>query len=258
MIPSFTVFGAEVRPYALFLALGAAACMAVFCALTFRRHREFYRENIFAVEMLLIAMAAALPAALFFDAVFKAWERGALVFRGATFYGGVLTAAAVWCLLLLLKRRRAVPLYERLADLAPGVALGHSIGRIGCFFAGCCYGAPTDGPLGVVFAAGSPAYAAFGAAPLHPTQLYEAAALLFIFAILMIWGGKNAFPLYCMLYGTARFFIEWWRADDRGSLFGLALSPAQVVSLALVLLGEILWLSRLVQKARCLRKNRPA
>lgn len=107
MIPSFTVFGAEVRPYALFMALGAAACMAVFCALTFRRHREFYLENIFAVEMLLIATAAALPAALFFDAVFKAWERGALVFRGATFYGGVLTAVAVWCLLLLLKRRRA-------------------------------------------------------------------------------------------------------------------------------------------------------
>lgn len=254
MIPSFSLFGKVFSPYALFMALGAAACVAVFCVLTFRRHRESYAENIFALEMLIIAMAAALPAAVFFDALFKVGERGTLVFRGATFYGGVLSAIAIWCVLLLFKRRRKLTLYARLNDLAPGVALGHFFGRIGCFLAGCCYGRPTDSVLGVIFPAGSPPFEAFGATPVHPTQLYEAAALLAIFAILMIWGGKNRFPLYCMLYGAARFVIEFFRADDRGSFFGIALSPAQVISIALILLGELIWLSALLSRRRSFKK----
>lgn len=259
MFPSFTVFGAAVHPYSLLMLAGAIACVAVYSVLSFRRHGD-YRENIFALEMLFIATAAALPAAIFFDALFKLPERGALVFRGATFYGGVLSAIGVWCLLLLCKRRRQVSLYERLADLAPGIALGHFFGRIGCFLGGCCYGAPTESVFGVVFPEGSPPALQFGATPVHPTQLYEAAALFVIFFILLGWGRKNAFPLYAILYGSARFVLEFFRADDRGTLFGLALSPAQILSLALILLGEILWLVRIVKEAKRLGtlKKRPA
>ncbi|MGN0823087.1 MAG: prolipoprotein diacylglyceryl transferase family protein [Candidatus Gallimonas sp.] len=72
---------------------------------------------------------------------------------------------------------------------------------------------------------------------MHPTQLYEAACLLAIFAFLTTYGKKSAFPFYCMLYGTVRFCIECLRGDSRGSIPFVALSPAQLISLALIVLG---------------------
>ena len=244
------------RPYALLMLLGAGACIGLFVGLTFKRHKGKYDENIFALEMLFIAMAAAVPAAMVVDTLFHIPDRGGFVLGGATFYGGLLCALVIWPLLLLIKKKRTVSIYQRLCDIAPGIPLGHMFGRIGCFFDGCCFGAPTSGPFGVVFPEGSHPYEFYGGpVAIHPTQLYEAFALLLIFVIILLLGKKNGFPLYFILYGIARFTIECFRADSRGSLFGLPLSPAQLISVVLILLGECLWLARIVREYQSLRRK---
>src|SRR5436190_12463923 len=101
---------------------------------------------------------------------------------GGVFYGGLILAVAValWYI-----RRSGLPLWTTCDVFAPGIALGHVVGRFGCFFAGCCYGKPTSVPWAITF---SDPFAAANVGtplgvPLHPTQLYEAGAE---FAILMI------------------------------------------------------------------------
>jgi phosphatidylglycerol:prolipoprotein diacylglycerol transferase len=132
------------------------------------------------------------------------------------------------------------------------VALGHAIGRLGCFSSGCCWGKPTALPWGVTFT--DPyAHEMFGVplgVPLHPTQLYEAAAEALIFTFLMRRWKKRAFDgqivaLYLALYGAARLLIELVRDDpDRGFLFGGLLSTSQFIALLMIGLSAVIWRRR--------------
>jgi phosphatidylglycerol:prolipoprotein diacylglycerol transferase len=133
--------------------------------------------------------------------------------------------------------------FFRVADLCvPLIALGHFFGRLGCFTAGCCYGKPTAGALGVRFPPGSVAHlelvrdraiaiTAAGTPPLHPTQLYEALAELVICGGLLLWGARKRYHgqllvIYLVAYPVVRAAIELFRADpDRGYLVRLA-TPA--------------------------------
>jgi phosphatidylglycerol:prolipoprotein diacylglycerol transferase len=120
----------------------------------------------------------------------------------------------------------------------PGVALAHAIGRIGCFTAGCCYGKPTDSPLGVIFPRGYYADIVYGQVPVHPTQLYEAAFLILLFFSLTYLPKvkEHKFAAYLIGYGTFRAFLEtFFRGDDRGLLFGIA--PSLILSFAMTLAG---------------------
>src|SRR2546425_3881467 len=118
---------------------------------------------------------------------FKADPRELLTLArsGGVFYGGLILAVAValWYI-----RRVGLPLWTTCDVFAPGIALGHVIGRFGCLFAGCCYGKPTSKPWGITFTdeyarsyVGTPLNQ-----PLHPTQLYEAGAELLILAVLLL------------------------------------------------------------------------
>lgn len=141
--------------------------------------------------------------------------------------------------------------FASLGDVcAPGIALGHAFGRLGCFSAGCCWGKPANVAWAVTFTdpysnqvVGVP----LGLA-LHPTQLYEAAAEAIIFTLLVVlWRRRTfsgqIFAAYLMLYGLARFIIEFWRGDPRGGfLFSGALSFPQTVSVLLFVGAGLLWL----------------
>ena len=135
---------------------------------------------------------------------------------------------------------------------APGLAVGHGLGRLGCFAAGCCWGKPTNLPWGVTFTdpysariVGTPL-----GVPLHPTQLYEALAEFLIFAWLLVLWRRRTFPgevfaHYMMLYAVARFLIEFYRNDPRGPfLFGGTLSIAQAISVPIFLAAGLYWLVR--------------
>lgn len=161
------------------------------------------------------------------------------------FYGGLVAALTV---AVLYARRQQMP-FLALADVyAAPLALGHAIGRLGCFAAGCCYGKPTEAPWGVTF---SNPYASelvgvpLGI-PLHPTQLYESATAFVIFLLLLFIGRKQRFigqlfASYVMLYGVARGFLETFRGDPaRVLLLNGRISLMQVVSVGLVALGAIL------------------
>lgn len=196
---------------------------------------------------------------------------------GLVFYGGALAAAGV---VVWFSRRRGWRLGQ-VADLfAPGLALGHAIGRLGCFLAGCCFGkaCPPGSAVGVSFPPGSVAHAELAAAgtitpggttpPLHPTQLYEAAGELAIFFLLLAVRRRQPSHgaltlLYVGAYALLRAIIEVFRGDvsrrflvevavpSVARALGLpagqpvALSTSQALSL--VLLGAVLggaWISR--------------
>jgi phosphatidylglycerol---prolipoprotein diacylglyceryl transferase len=168
---------------------------------------------------------------------------------GGVFYGGLLAAIAVsvWYI-----RRNQMPVLRTCDAFAPGLALGHAIGRVGCFAAGCCYGKPTNLPWGVTFT--NPLAHEFVGTPLnvhiHPTQLYEAAVELINFLILYWLIRHKKFEgqvigTYVFLYGVARYFLEFVRDDpERGSVFGGLMTGTQLISIILVIAGGLLWLWR--------------
>lgn len=162
-----------------------------------------------------------------------------LVRAGGVFYGGLIAAVATG---LWLVRRYKLPAWTTADLMAPGVALGHVVGRFGCLLAGCCYGRPTDVPWAITFTnplaatnVGTPL-----GIPLHPTQLYDAGAELIILGLLLFTERKGrtfagrTFWLYMLLYGISRFIIEFYRGDaNRGTVMA-GLSTSQFVSLLLV------------------------
>ncbi len=176
--------------------------------------------------------------------VLKFWK------GGLVFYGGVIGAGlTVWYYL----SKHKLPLWQVADILAPSLTIGHAVGRWGCFFAGCCYGKPTDSAWGVIFT--DPKSLAPLNVPLHPTQIYLSVNLLIIFGILM-WLRKRktfdgqVFWVYGILYSIGRFIIEFFRGDDRGYAIDEVLSTSQFIGI-FTLIFSIYMLVRL-------SKNKPA
>jgi phosphatidylglycerol:prolipoprotein diacylglycerol transferase len=133
---------------------------------------------------------------------------------------------------------------------APGIAIGHAIGRLGCLAAGCCWGKVCDMPWAIEFHnpqanTGVPLYQ-----PLHPTQLYEAFCEAAVFAFLY-WRSTKPHRAgtiiggYLVISSVLRFGVEFFRYHEQALPFGLALSITQWISLGLIVVGAgILWTSR--------------
>jgi phosphatidylglycerol:prolipoprotein diacylglycerol transferase len=150
-----------------------------------------------------------------------------------TFLGGLIGGVVVFLIVYAFMRKRyTTRLFEVLSIVPCVITIAHGFGRIGCFFAGCCYGKPTDSFLGVTFPGHLHA--------VHPTQLYEAAFLFILFGIFMFlllkYDFKYNFNVYLIAYGTFRFLLEFVRGDHRGQLLGF-ISPSQTWSLCMVLIG---------------------
>ncbi|MCU1383837.1 MAG: lgt [Acidobacteria bacterium] len=162
---------------------------------------------------------------------------------GGVFYGGLILAVTV---ALIYIRKVGLPFWTTTDVFAPGIALGHVVGRFGCLFAGCCYGKPTTLPWGITF---TDPFAAANVGtplgvPLHPTQLYEAGAELLILIVLLMTEKKGrgfagrTFWLYMLLYAISRFIIEFFRGDERGTV-GM-FSTSQFISLVLAPLAIVM------------------
>jgi phosphatidylglycerol:prolipoprotein diacylglycerol transferase len=176
-------------------------------------------------------------------------ELWTLLRSGGVFYGGLILAVAVafWYIY-----RHRLPFWTTCDVFAPGIALGHVTGRLGCLAAGCCYGKPTDVAWAITFTnplaasnVGTPLNV-----PLHPTQLYEAGAELLILIFLLVTERKGrqfagrTFWLYMFLYAVSRFVIEIYRGDPRGVVAGLSTSQFISVLLAPLSIIMLIWLSR--------------
>jgi phosphatidylglycerol:prolipoprotein diacylglycerol transferase len=175
---------------------------------------------------------------------------------GGVFYGGLIGGLGVG---LWYSRRHAMPVWTTTDVFAPGIALGHVVGRMGCLLAGCCFGRPTSLPWAITFH--DPAAAANVGTPLgiplHPTQLYDAGAEAAILAVILALERRprpfpgRTFWSYVLLYAASRFVIEFFRGDSRGVVFGV-LSTSQFVSIVLVPLSiaMLLFLSRTIDPRR--------
>ena len=186
-----------------------------------------------------------------------------LMRSGGVFYGGLILAVvvAVWYI-----RRTGLPLWTTCDVFAPGIALGHVIGRFGCLFAGCCYGRPTTVPWAITF---TNPFAALNVGtplnvPLHPTQMYEAAAEFVILMLLLFTERKGrrfegrTFWLYMLLYALSRFVIEFYRGDERGSVGIFSTSQFISILLAPLAVGMLVHLARAVSPIPTAHKKRVA
>ena len=173
---------------------------------------------------------------------------------GGVFYGGLIAALllAWWYM-----RKTKLPPFKTADIFAPAIALGHGIGRIGCFTAGCCWGVACDRSWAVTFSS-QEAHDRVGVplgVPLHPTQIYEAVGEFVIFGILYWRVRKPHAPgaiisLYLILYGALRFIVEFFRFHEQGNLFNGPLDTSQWISLALCAVGAAYYLSGAGNRAR--------
>ncbi|MDY6792207.1 MAG: prolipoprotein diacylglyceryl transferase [Thermodesulfobacteriota bacterium] len=184
-------------------------------------------------------------------------------FTGITVMPGLMFG--VITLLALLKINN-YPLLYTLNLICPFVCLAHGFGRIGCFFAGCCFGTPTALPIGILFPSDSPASLKLGPnTPVHPTQIYSSIFLFILFFILIIYIRVNyRLCFYLYAYGIFRFFIEYLRGDYRGEFSGLDyFSPAQIFSVVFVIIAIILYLKTKqpfqsnLKETQCLAQGHP-
>ncbi|MFH1675040.1 MAG: prolipoprotein diacylglyceryl transferase [Pseudomonadota bacterium] len=161
---------------------------------------------------------------------------------GLVFYGGLIGASfvTVWYL-----RKHQLHVWKTADILAPSIALGQSIGRIGCFFAGCCYGKVCDYWWCVTFT--HPESLAPKGIPLHPTQLYSSVNAFLIYLVLIGLRRSKKFEgelfwVYMLLYAITRSVIEFFRGDHRGTLFGGLLSTSQTIGIVMaVVAGFMIW-----------------
>ena len=167
-----------------------------------------------------------------------------LVRSAGVFYGGLILAVAVGFYLI---RKYQLPFWTTCDLFAPGIALGHTVGRLGCFFAGCCYGRETHVPWAVTFTnplALAVRHAARGARCTRRSSTSPGAELLILLGLLAFEKRGRSFPgrtfwVYMAVYAISRFVIEIYRGDERGVVLD-AMSTSQFISVLLLPLSIVM------------------
>jgi phosphatidylglycerol:prolipoprotein diacylglycerol transferase len=168
--------------------------------------------------------------------------------QGYVVYGGIIggiIATLVYC------KIKGIGILDCLDLLAPSVALAQGFGRIGCFLAGCCWGAETRTWFAVIFPEDS---IAPDGVPLIPAQLVSAALCFLLFVILQRYSIRafskgELFGLYLLLYSIGRFCIEFFRGDvDRGNIG--VLSTSQFIAIFVLIIGVIFFKSAFLRSRR--------
>lgn len=252
MLPKLISFGSFFLPsYGVLVALGFLAGLAVTSRLAKRAGLNVEAVTNLAIYVALAGMLGAKLMMLGFD-----WRETinhpADIFTLRTlqaagvFQGGLILALLVAFYYI---RRNNLPLLPTCDVFAPGVALGHAIGRLGCLAAGCCWGVECSLPWAIKFH-NPDAWSLTGVpleVPLHPSQLYEFTTELILFGILYRYLGKKPAPgktigWYLLASSAARFGIEFTRFHEQALPFGLPLSITQWIAVGLALVGaSILW-----------------
>jgi phosphatidylglycerol:prolipoprotein diacylglycerol transferase len=256
-IPAFELFGRDVGPLTLHtygVLLAIAFLTGLWVAGRQARQEKLSPERVtdLAIYVLIAGLVGAklLLVIVDWDYYSKNLSQAfSLLQSGGVFYGGLLAALPVaWWY----ASRHGLDGWRTADALAPGVAIGQAIGRLGCFNAGCCFGRATDLPWGVTF---TDIYASRNVGvpidqALHPTQLYESVAALGLFFALLWLARHKRFHgqiviSYVAFYSVLRFVIEFFRGDSaRGVVFGGALSTSQFIALLMLAgaLGLTPWL----------------
>jgi len=168
------------------------------------------------------------------------WEIFMVQHGGLVYYGGLVGSSLAY---IFYANWKKLPVWKGADILAPSVALGHALGRIGCLLNGCCYGSPCSMPWGIAYPdrpGGPPS-----GIPLHPTQIYES-ALNFILYATLAWLYRRKkfdgqiFSIYLVSYAFIRSFVELFRGDYPQYYFGGWVTPAHLVSVVILIIGVFL------------------
>ena len=229
--------------YDICLCVGIVSCFFIFGKLA---DKQGVRRRIqsFALMCGVGAVTLGYGSAVLFQALYNIKSLGRFEISqstGATFYGGLIGGVAVFLALYfgigwkIFDGNAHAKAFWAIADSAvPGIAFAHSIGRLGCLFAGCCHGAVCDAWYCI------PMWGNHGYARYVPTQLFEAIFLMLLFGYLLQRSlNKSGYclPVYLFVYAHWRFVIEYARGDYRGDTFVEALSPSQLIACILFVVG---------------------
>jgi len=253
MYPRLLELG-PITVYTYGVLLAAAYLLGLKLAMVRARSRGLDQTRVLDLGIYIIISALVGAKLLLLVTDFRAFfnnprELLTLARSGGVFYGGLILAVGVslWYI-----RRIGLTLWTTCDVFAPGIALGHVVGRFGCLFAGCCYGKPTGMPWGITF---TDPFAAANVGtplnvPLHPTQIYEAGAELLILGLLLATESRGrrfagrTFWLYMLLYAISRYVIEMFRGDERGTVGIFSISQFISVMLAPLAIAMLIYLAR--------------
>ncbi len=259
----FKIGPLEIHSYGLMLAI--SFLLGIFLAM--RRAKKQGIDPNYVMDLAVVIVLSAIIGARFLYVIFHLEEfqghwldtinpfqsNGQIGIAGLTMLGGFLAALISSLFYMRIKK---MPMLKVTDVMAPSLGLGIFITRIGCFFNGCCYGMPTDGPLGMQFPMSSPAGFHFPHTAIHPTQLYSSLYGLIILVVLLWverWKKFDGFLLYVffILYGLSRFTVDMFRYYEDSMVLlkmgSVSLSVNQGISIALILTGAGLIFYNLVK-----------
>lgn len=249
----------EIHAYGVFIAIGFLLAMVLASREAKRVGEDPDRIVDLAFYMLLTGL---LGARLLFivtrlpDYAQDPWRIIKFWQGGLVWYGGLIAAGLY---VVHYTRRHRLPFFRFADILVPYMALAHAFGRLGCFAAGCCYGAPTEMPWGVVFPPGSMVHQAQQSTglvgiddipmPVHPTQLYETVGELGLFVVLVLWRRHKRYDGQLLLvwlasYPLLRSLIEIYRGDVERGVYILSTSQYLSIGVALVAVALFIHLRR--------------
>ena len=234
----FRIGAFEITSFGAMVALGALAGLWVF-------QRELRRSGLpeAALDAAVIGLLCGFAGAKILHAILHLGEEPLLAMllsrSGLAWFGGLIGGVGGALAVMRLRRWPVLPI---LAAAAPALALGHAIGRIGCFLVGDDYGRVTTLPWGVAFPEGIPPTIE----RVHPTQLYEMVPLLVLAALLMRWRRQGVpdrvvLGRYFIAAGAVRFLIEFVRINEP---IALGLTASHWIALGIVAAGAVLLVPR--------------
>jgi phosphatidylglycerol:prolipoprotein diacylglycerol transferase len=243
MHPFIEIFGIKIPAYGVMLLLAVfTAYMSMVYFSKIERLELEKLEKLFIAEFISALLGARVFYVIehhksFFPQFFEVWK------GGLDFFGGLVFALIT---LLVGIRVLKLPMWKVFDIAGVSVIFAHSVGRLSCWLAGCCYGKPTDLPIGVVFPPGAVAPSGIS---LYPTQVMEATGNFLGFVLLYYLYRRKPFDgfigaLYLIYYGTERFLLEFIRGVTP-PIPGIGLTWNQIVCLLAVLIGLGIILYRL-------------
>lgn len=234
MNPRITIYNIEISSFNICIILGIVIALLLFVNV------EKHKIPVCDMDNLIAILGGVIPSAFLCAFVFNkiilkrdSSTSALLQYEGMTFFGGFLGGILLFIVIHRLVFKDYMILKKHLNVLTPYLVLAHSFGRVGCFLAGCCYGKPTETIIGVKFCQGTPAFEQYGDIKILPVQIIEAGILLILCLSLFRIQEKYRFAIYLLSYGSARFILELFRGDYRGTLFHWS-SPSQIICILIV------------------------
>ena len=230
------IFGLKIRSYGLMIAIGVIVASMLF---TNKAKKNGYDEDSI-LNMIIFSVIGGILGGkiLFILTELKNIIQNPKILLdfgyGFVIYGAIIGGGLTMYLYCKRKRWNVLKLMDM---VIPGVAIAQGFGRIGCFLAGCCYGAETTSKISVVFPEGS---LAPSGVHLHPTQIYSSIFDFTLGIILLYYAKKEkdsgkVVGAYLIIYSIGRFIVEFLRNDPRGNV-GL-LSTSQFIAIFTLIVG---------------------